>query len=61
MSENGNSDQKPRKRGLTSVMLGWLADRLRRAEEIKHKINTGTYEVNSEKVAESLLNDAVGK
>ncbi len=58
MSEdNGNEPKPQRKRGVTSVMLGWIADRLRRAEDLKQKISTGTYQIDSEKIAESILSD----
>lgn len=49
-----DSTQKPRKRGLTSITLGWIAEKLRRAEKIKHDLAEGTYKVDSEKVAASL-------
>lgn len=48
---------KPRKRGLTSLTLGWLADRFRRAQVLKEKIENGTYSVDSKKVAASLVNE----
>lgn len=58
MSDQNQNDQKPpRKRGVTSVMLGWIADRLRRAEDLKHRINSGTYQIDSHKIAESLVGE----
>jgi hypothetical protein len=58
--ENSNPESKPRKRGLTSVMLGWLAERVRRAENIKLQIESGTYQVDSEKIAASLVTPPAG-
>jgi len=55
VDDNSNPESKPRKRGLTSVMLGWLAERVRRAENIKLQIQSGTYQVDSEKIAASLV------
>jgi anti-sigma28 factor (negative regulator of flagellin synthesis) len=58
--ETSNPESKPRKRGLTSVMLGWLAERMRRAENIKLQIESGTYQVDSEKIAASLVTPPLG-
>lgn len=58
MSENTNSDQhKPRKRGVTELTLGWIAEKLRKTETIKEQLASGTYKVNSEKVAAAILNE----
>lgn len=57
-SENNNSNNSGgRKRSLTSIALGWVADRLRRCEELKEQINTGTYEVDNEKIASAIVKD----
>jgi anti-sigma28 factor (negative regulator of flagellin synthesis) len=56
MSENNQNEQKPRKRGLTSLTLGWIAEKLRRAEKIREELEKGTYKVNSEKIAEAIVN-----
>ncbi|RIL10274.1 MAG: hypothetical protein DCC75_04725 [Proteobacteria bacterium] len=57
MSDDQNDPAKPpRKRGMTSLMLGWLAEKLRRAEQLKTDIDTGKYKVDSEKIAKSMLN-----
>ena len=50
------TSEKPRKRGLTDITLGWIAERLRRAEKIKEDLASGTYQVNTDKVAASILN-----
>jgi anti-sigma28 factor (negative regulator of flagellin synthesis) len=56
MNEQDTKEQKAsRRRGLTSVTLQWLADRLRRAERIKGALESGTYKVDSNKVAKALL------
>lgn len=58
MSQPGEPQSKPtRKRSLTDITLGWIADRLRRAEKIKEQVQSGTYKVNNDKVAASILNE----
>jgi anti-sigma28 factor (negative regulator of flagellin synthesis) len=54
--ENCNSE-KPRKRSLTEVTLGWLAERLRKTEKIKAELEKGNYKVDTEKVASAILNE----
>jgi len=44
------------KRSPTLLKLGWLAERLRKAERIKAEIEAGTYRVDSALVAKALLN-----
>lgn len=57
MSENGNNQQKPpRKKGLTSLTLEWLAEKFRRTERIKDALHRGTYQVDSNEVAKAMLN-----
>jgi hypothetical protein len=57
MSENETTQPKPpRRRGLTSITLQWIAEKLRRAERIKTQLQSGTYEVDSSKVAKAILN-----
>ena len=51
-----NSENASRKRGLTDITLGWLADKLRRTEKIKADVASGNYQINSDKVAASILN-----
>lgn len=55
--ENTGEKQEPRKRSLTELTLGWLAERMRRCEKIKEELNSGQYQVKSEKVAASILNE----
>ena len=56
MSENTDGKQPHRKRSLTSVTLAWLSEKLRKAEDLKDKVQSGAYEVDSEKLAASLVN-----
>lgn len=44
-----------RKRSLTSLTLQWLSEKIRRTEKIKEEITSGHYEVDSEKIAASLM------
>jgi Anti-sigma-28 factor, FlgM len=46
----------PRKRGLTSVTLQWLAEKFRRAQRIKSELSNGKYQVDTDKVARAILN-----
>lgn len=55
MSETEN--QQPRKRSLTEITLGWLAERIRKTEKIKADLAKGSYEVSSEKVASAIVNE----
>jgi anti-sigma28 factor (negative regulator of flagellin synthesis) len=54
--ENNNQPKQGRKRGLTSVALQWLAEKMRRTERIKEELQRGTYQVDSSKIAEAILN-----
>jgi anti-sigma28 factor (negative regulator of flagellin synthesis) len=57
MNDEHNNQPKPaRKRGLTSVALQWLAEKMRRTERIKEELERGTYQVDSSKIAEAILN-----
>lgn len=49
------SSAPKRKRGMTSVMLKWLADRVRKAELVKQKIDDGTYKVDNEQLARAIV------
>ena len=64
-NNNGNQDganncpqdtpPPKRKRGLTSVTLQWIAERIRKAQKVKEDLNNGTYCVDSQKIAKALL------
>lgn len=50
------SQKQPKRRSVTSISLGWIAERIRRAEKIKEAMKSGTYTVDSNKVAQSIVN-----
>ena len=57
-SKNGRGNDnsgRTRRKGMTSLSLGWLADRMRRAERIKSEIQSGSYQVDPKKVAASMV------
>lgn len=54
--DNQKADKPARKRSLTEVTLGWLAERMRRAETIRASIEKGDYKVDTRKIAESIMN-----
>ena len=56
MEENSTNNAVPRKRSLTEITLGWLAERVRRAEKIKEQLDTGSYKVDSNKIANAIAN-----
>ena len=59
MSENQGSRNTSgqKRRSVTSVTLGWIAERIRKAERLKELVNSGSYTVDSEKVARSISNE----
>ena len=52
-SENESKMKRPLK-NLTQLSLKWLADKMRKAEEIRAKVQSGAYRVDSSKIASSL-------
>ena len=46
-----------RRRGLTSLTLSWLAEKFRRAEQLKKQISEGNYQVDTQKVAKAVLGE----
>jgi hypothetical protein len=52
---HGDNEQPKRKRGFTSVALQWIAERLRRSDQIKTELQEGKYQVDTTKVAEALV------
>ena len=57
-SDSGDTqDTPPRKRRVTDIALKWLAQRLRKSQEIKQQVADGTYDVNSERIAASIMNE----
>lgn len=55
MSECENKPK--RKRSLTDLTLGWIAERVKRTEKIKKEIANGEYKVDSQKIASAILNE----
>ncbi len=49
------SENKPRKRSLTSVTLGWIAERIARADRIKKEVAEGNYQTKPEEIASSII------
>ncbi len=57
-ADNDNNQKQPRKRGLTSMTLQWIAEKFRRAEKIKEELSQGTYQVDSDKVAKAIIDNS---
>ena len=57
MSDTNNA-KTSRKRGLTSLTIQWLAEKFRRAEKIKEELSQGTYQVDSDKVAQAIIDNS---
>ena len=56
MSDGTENQGKPqRRKGLTSLTLQWIADKLRRADKIKDELSRGAYKFDSSKVAQALV------
>ena len=54
---DNNDGAPPRKRRVTDLALQWLAQRLRKSQQIKERVDNGTYAVDSSKVAASIANE----
>jgi anti-sigma28 factor (negative regulator of flagellin synthesis) len=50
-----NGEKPPRRKGITSMTLHWIAEKLRRADRIKEQLSQGTYQVDSAKVAQAIV------
>ena len=55
MSDDTGGQRPERKRSLTSLTLNWLSEKLKRAEEVKEQVKSGAYEVDSAKLAASMV------
>ena len=55
-----NSNKPPRRRGLTSLTLEWIAEKFRRANKIKEELAQGSYQVDSDKVAKAIVEGTSG-
>ena len=51
-----NEKKSPRARGLTSLTLGWIAERMRKAQDLKEKIAKGEYQVKTGEIASAIAN-----
>ncbi|MCB0354896.1 MAG: flagellar biosynthesis anti-sigma factor FlgM [Bdellovibrionales bacterium] len=56
-SKDASNGQPARKRSLTSLTLEWITEKLRRSEQIKEDIKSGSYQIDSEKLAARLANE----
>ena len=52
-----SNSKKNNVRGVTSLSLDWLAKRLSKAHQIKEKLSTGSYRIDTDKVAQSMIDD----
>ena len=56
LNQPATGSQKPKRaRKATLYKMQWLAERLRKIERIKKELNEGTYDVDAEIVARSML------
>jgi anti-sigma28 factor (negative regulator of flagellin synthesis) len=60
MSET-NEQKPPRRKGITSLTLQWIAEKLRRTTKIKEELSNGTYQVDSSKVAKAIVTNNHGE
>ena len=56
LEEQLEKELKRRPRSPTLLNLQWLAEKMRKAAVVKDSLSKGSYEVDSDKLAESLLN-----
>ncbi len=54
-SDETQNSNRGHKRSVTSLTLGWLAERLKRAERLKKEIAAGSYRVDSSAVAQAMI------
>ena len=52
---------KQRPRSSTLLNLKWWAERLRKAKEIKARLDSGSYKVDSKELAQALINHNSGE
>jgi anti-sigma28 factor (negative regulator of flagellin synthesis) len=55
---NEGTNVPQRKRSFTSLTLNWIADRVRHTQELKEKIASGAYKVDSKTIAASIVDPA---
>lgn len=46
---------RERVRGLTSLSLDWLAERFRKTQAVRERVQNGTYKVGSNELAEAMV------
>lgn len=54
-SEDNQNPNREVKRSVTSLTLGWIAERLKRAERLKKEVADGSYRVDSAAVAQAMV------
>jgi len=52
---SGVEEKKRRPRSMTLMNIQWWAERIRKAEEVCRQIKEGTYSVDPQKVAKSII------
>lgn len=59
MKSSEGQRKKDPVRSATFLSLDWLAKRVRQANSIRERIERGEYQVNSQEVAESILEENI--